>query len=190
MEDLSLHILDIAENSANAGARNIDISILEDTSQDMLRIQISDDGRGMEPAVLEQVTDPFYTTRTTRRVGLGLALFNEAARAANGSMDVHSIFGKGTTVTATFQLSHIDRKPLGDMADTMVTLVLGNPDVHIVYTQERGGDTFRFDTQDIKAKLGGLSINHGSVLAFIKQYITENVQSLDIQPHEIKEQHA
>jgi anti-sigma regulatory factor (Ser/Thr protein kinase) len=177
MEDLSLHILDIAENSVNAGAQNINISILEDTSQDMLRIQISDDGRGMEAAVAGQVADPFYTTRTTRRVGLGLAFLNEAARATNGSMDVHSTPGKGTTVTATFQLGHIDCKPLGDIAATIVMLVAGNPDVRFVYHRERDGHSFVLDTGELKMKYPGLNLNAPESLTFIREYIAEQSES-------------
>jgi anti-sigma regulatory factor (Ser/Thr protein kinase) len=174
MEDLSLHILDIAENSINAGAHNIEISVLEDTSQDMLRIEITDDGKGMEPAVAEQIADPFYTTRTTRRVGLGLPLFNEAAKATNGLMTVQSTPGKGTKVSATFQRSHIDQKPLGDIAATIVVLVAGNPDVNFVYRRQRDDQSFTLDTAELKTKYPTLDLSAPETLTFIREYIAEH----------------
>jgi anti-sigma regulatory factor (Ser/Thr protein kinase) len=178
VEDLSLHILDIAENSINAGARRIEITVREDVVQDMLTITLADDGEGMNADVLQKVTDPFYTTRTTRRVGLGLSLLSEAAKACNGTMNVQSTPEIGTTVTATFQLSHIDRKPLGDIATTIVMLVAGNPEVDLKYHYERDGQVFTFDTQELKEHYPDLDVNAPSTLTFIQEYITEHTKSL------------
>src|SRR5512142_3272074 len=119
MEDLSLHILDIAENAINAGATAITIDIEENSAEDTLTIEITDNGCGMDADTLKHALDPFYTTRTTRRVGLGLPMLQEAATAANGFVDLRSVPGFGTAVRATFQSSHIDRKPLGDIAETI-----------------------------------------------------------------------
>jgi anti-sigma regulatory factor (Ser/Thr protein kinase) len=188
MEDLSLHILDVAENSVNAGAKNIGILVREDEPNDTLTLEITDDGRGMEAGAAEKATDPFYTTRTTRRVGMGLSLLKEAAISTNGKLEVTSAPGKGTKVSATFQLSHIDRKPIGNMADTIVALVSGNPELRLVYIHERDGRLFRFDTREIMLKLESLNLDQQRVLTFIKQYVTENVHNLDIEPHDIKEQ--
>ena len=123
MKELSLHILDIAENSISAGAKNIEIKIIEDTQADLLQITVQDDGKGMDAETAALLTDPFYTTRTTRKVGLGLPLFKEAAVACNGSMQISSKPGLGTNVVISFQFSHIDRMPLGDLSGTILTLI-------------------------------------------------------------------
>jgi len=178
MEDLSLHILDIAENSLAAGAKNISIAIKEDSSSDLLTIEISDDGKGMEPKIAERATDPFYTTRTSRKVGLGLALLDEAARIANGQMDVESVPGHGTKVRARFQLSHVDRKPIGNMADTLVALIASGTDIDLTYVHERDDDRFAFNIRDIRECFGDLPINSAEVLTFIRRYLTQEEKSL------------
>jgi hypothetical protein len=154
MEDLSLHILDIAENATAAGAKLVEIIIEQDTGGDRLQILIRDDGRGMDREMLEKAGDPFFTTRTTRRVGLGLSLLKQAAREAGGDFFISSKPGQGTEVRATFQASHIDRKPLGDMGATLVSLIVGNPDVDFVYGSNFDGEETTLDTRMIKAELG------------------------------------
>jgi anti-sigma regulatory factor (Ser/Thr protein kinase) len=178
MEDLSLHILDIAENSLAAGAKNIGITIKEDTSSDLLTIEISDDGKGMEPETAERAADPFYTTRTTRKVGLGLALLDEAARMASGQMDIESLPGRGTKVRARFQLSHVDRKPIGNMAETLTALVASRTDVDLTYLHEKDDGRFAFNTKDIRECFGELPINSAEVLTFIRKYLTQEEKSL------------
>ncbi|MBA4312266.1 MAG: ATP-binding protein [Chlorobiaceae bacterium] len=177
MEDLSLHILDIAENSTTAGAKNIEIIITENNENDLLKIEIIDDGKGMTPDQTQKATDPFFTSRTTRRVGLGLSLLNQAAQMANGLMEIQSIKGKGTRVSATFQLSHVDRQPLGNMADTIIALIIANPNINIVYKYERDDHKFVLDTREIKEKIKGININSTSVISFVRQYIKENTES-------------
>ena len=177
MEDLSLHILDIAENSITAGAKNIEIKVLEDTKKDIIRIEIIDDGKGMTEEQIQKVTDPFFTSRTTRKVGLGLSLLNQAAKMANGTMNIKSTVGKGTDVNATFQLGHIDRQPLGNIAETIITLIAGYPETNIKYMHQRDDQKFVFDTVEIKDRLQGIAINSTSALIFIKKYITENTES-------------
>jgi anti-sigma regulatory factor (Ser/Thr protein kinase) len=174
MEDLSLHILDIVENSVASGAHNVGIIVSEDRSKDLMTVMITDDGKGMSAEAITRATDPFYTTRTTRRVGFGLGLFKEAARIANGQLDIRSSPGAGTTVTATFQLSNIDRKPLGDMASTLVTLIAGNPGVHFAYRHERDGEAFVLDTEELRDRLGGVSTNTPEVLSFVRKFIAEH----------------
>ncbi len=171
MEDLSLHILDVVENSTAAGARLIEIHIQEDLEKDQLMITIRDNGRGMDAAMLERVRDPFATTRTTRRVGMGLALLDQAAHEADGALEIRSTPGRGTQVVARFRNSHIDRKPLGDMAATMVALILGNPDVDFVYSSNVGGRAIELDTREIKAELGEVPISHPDVLILIRQLL-------------------
>lgn len=177
MEELALHILDVAENSIAASARNIEIIVTESEKEDLLRIEIIDDGKGMKAEHAEKAVDPFFTSRTTRRVGLGLPLLKQAAQTANGDMKISSVSDKGTHITVTFQLSHIDRQPLGNMADTIVALIIADPNVHIVYKYERNEFKFTFDTKKIKEKLKGININSTSVISFIRQYIKENTES-------------
>ncbi|HCV42662.1 MAG TPA: ATP-binding protein [Bacteroidetes bacterium] len=179
MEDLSLHILDIAENSINAGATNIEITIDEDSKQDVLKLEIADNGSGMDATSVEKALDPFYTTRTTRRVGLGLPFLDEAARAANGRLEIDSHLGVGTKVIATFQLSHIDRKPIGNMADTITTLIAGRPEVDITYRHGRDGHTVSLSTKEIRRQVDGVSLNSAETLSFIRQYLEQEEHSLE-----------
>lgn len=176
MEDISLHILDIAENSIAAGAKNVEIVVDENQSADSLVLEIRDDGQGMSADAMGKATDPFFTTRTTRRVGLGLALLEEAARMANGTIEIESIPGTGTRVKATFQLSHIDRKPIGSMADTITSLIVGSPDVDVVFKQIQNGREFVFDTKDVRETYRGASLNSIEVIKFVRGYLTKTLQ--------------
>jgi hypothetical protein len=178
MEDLSLHILDIAENSIAAGARNIEITVIEDTARDLLSIELKDDGKGMTHEAIHSATDPFFTTRTTRRVGLGLPLLREAAEAANGNLIVRSAPGEGTVILATFQISHIDRKPIGMMADTIVALIATPNDVDICYTHTRDGKTVIFDTQEVRRQLAGRTLNSVRALNIVREYLTREEEIL------------
>jgi len=139
MEDLSLHILDIVENSIAASASEIKIVIVEDTASDQLRLEISDNGNGMDEEMRKKVLDPFVTTRTTRRVGLGLPLLAQAARESGGDLTLDSAPGRGTTVIAVFQLSHPDLKPLGDIPATLGTILAGKPELDLVFDYHRDG---------------------------------------------------
>lgn len=159
MEDLSLHILDIAENSVAAKADKIEIRISEDTEKDLLIIEVIDNGVGMDKKTLEKALDPFYTSKTVRRFGFGLSLLSEAAKAANGHLSVQSETGKGTKTKAVFQHSHIDRQPLGDIAQTIITLVIGNPEIDFIFEHTRNGHTLCLDTREIKAQLKETPIN-------------------------------
>lgn len=178
MEDISLHILDIAENSIDAGARNVGIHITEDLSRDLFRLEITDDGKGLDPETLKKVTDPFYTTRTTRKVGLGLALLEAAAKSANGHLDILSLPAAGTKVVAVFQLSHIDRKPLGEMAETLTTIISRRPDIDVIYTHERNGRKFVFRTIDIREQVGDMTINTVGTLNFVRKYVMQEENNL------------
>jgi len=153
-----LHILDIVENSIAAEADKIEITILEDQNKDLLSVEISDNGKGMDKNQLNKALDPFYTTKTTRRFGLGLSLLSEAARSANGDFCITSSVGKGTKVKAEFQRSHIDRKPIGDMSQTLITLIMGNPQVDFVYTHKKNSHKYCFDTRKIKSQLKSNSL--------------------------------
>lgn len=137
MQDLSLHILDIVENSIAASARRIEIRIAEDTRQDLLSLEIQDDGQGMDAEAQKKALDPFFSTKTTRRVGLGLPLLAQAARETGGSLQLESEPGGGTTVKAVFQLSHPDRKPLGDIAETLRTILAGRPELDLQFEYKK-----------------------------------------------------
>ena len=150
MEDLSLHILDIVENSIAAGAKNISIKIIEEKKKDLLAVEITDNGRGMDKKTLKKVLDPFYTTRNTRKVGLGLPLLAQSAEESGGSIKIESEPRKKTTVKATFGYSHIDRKPLGDVGETLKVLIAGNPDIDFIFEYQKDGIKNSLDTKGLK----------------------------------------
>lgn len=174
MEDLSLHILDIMENSVDAQARRIEVRIDEDLDRDLLTLEILDDGKGMDARTLQKAMDPFFTTRKTRRFGLGLSMISESAKATGGELNVESAPGKGTQVKATFHRSHIDMKPLGDIPQTLLTLIAGHPDIELSYCHTIGGETFSFDTREIQ----DMPIGSLQVLRWIGERIHEGIDRL------------
>jgi len=153
MEDLSLHILDIVENSIRAKASTIEIKVVEDIEKDLLTIEIRDNGQGMDEETVKKALDPFFTTRTTRKVGLGLSLLSQAARESGGNIEIESQAGGGTRVKATFGYSHIDRKPVGNMEATLTTLIVGNPEVDFIYEHKKGELEYRLDTKEVRARI-------------------------------------
>jgi len=178
MEDLSLHILDIAENSIEAQAKTIEIRLEENREKDILSLEILDDGKGMDEKMVQTALDPFVTTKKTRRFGLGLPLLAEAAKAANGTFHLQSQPGKGTHVKASFQLSHIDTKPLGDIAQTLVILIVGHPEIDFLYSHTYNHEQYILDTKELKEQLEGIAINSPEVIKFIKNNISEGLESL------------
>ena len=179
MTEISLNILDIAENSTKAGSSLVTILVDADTGADMLKVVIKDDGCGMSEEQLAQVTDPFYTTRTTRKVGLGVPFFKMAAEAAGGSFDIISEVGKGTEVTAVFSLSSVDRMPLGDMTTTIQNLIIYHPDTDFYYRYTYDGESFDLDTRQMREMLGGVPLDTPDVAEFIKEYLEENRKEVD-----------
>jgi hypothetical protein len=175
MKDLALHILDLVQNSLRAGAQLVEIYVVAEEDKDLLRVAITDDGKGIPAGDLEKVLDPFYTTRTSRRVGLGLPLFEAAANRSGGGLTVTSTPGHGTKLEATFQLRHWDRPPLGDMAGTLLTLIAANPEVDFVYRQKLNGKEYTFDTRQIKVVLEEVPVNHPEVLACLRRELQDNV---------------
>jgi hypothetical protein len=178
MREIALHLLDIAENSVAAGATRVAIDINEDLAQDRLKIAVQDNGRGMDETTAAQVVDPFYTSRTTRKVGLGLPLFKAAAEACNGYLRLTSKVGAGTRVEAEFQRSHIDRMPLGDLAATMLQLVIGHPEVNWVLHYAVGDRSFTFDDAPIKAELEGVPLTEPAVLGFLREMLEEGIKNV------------
>ena len=171
MEDISLHILDVAENSVSAGATLIKITISEETAKDLFSVEIEDNGKGIPEDIRLKVLDPFVTTRTTRKVGLGLPLLAQAARDTGGDIAVKTVDPSGTIVTATFRQSHIDMKPLGNISETLVVLIAGNPQVDFLFTYTKNGHSFSLDTRRVKEELDGVPINSAPVLSFLREYV-------------------
>jgi hypothetical protein len=178
MQDLSLHILDVAENGIRAGADLITIKVDEDLEHDRLSITIEDNGTGMKPDLLERVLDPFVTTRTTRRVGLGLSLFQQAVRQAGGELTIDSVPGRGTRVTATMSHSHIDRKPMGNMTETVTTLIQGNPGIDFLYAHRKDGREYLLDTREIRRELEDIPMNNPEVVRLIHENLMAGLEEI------------
>jgi anti-sigma regulatory factor (Ser/Thr protein kinase) len=177
MRELSLHILDALENALEAGATCVDLTIEEDLTTDRLTITVQDDGRGMDEEQLKRIYDPFFTTRTTRHVGLGVPLFKAAAERCNGELTVTSQPGKGTTLWAVFQHSHIDRAPLGDVAGTLLAFILSGA-CDLCYVHRVTGEAFEFHTADIRAELGDIPLTHSAVRNWLQEFIAEGETQL------------
>lgn len=180
MREIALHLLDIAENGATAGATKIEITVEEDLVNDRLKVVVQDNGKGMDEQLLAQITDPFVTSRTTRKVGLGIPLFKAAAEACQGKLQLTSTPGLGTRLEVEFKRSHIDRMPLGDLVGTWLVLMVGFPKVHwLFHYQAQTGkpDTlFTFDDEPIKRELGEVPLTEPLILAFIKELLQEGVR--------------
>lgn len=178
MNELSLHILDICQNSIKADAKLIQIIVEEDVKNDFYKIIIGDDGKGMSEKTLSEASDPFFTTRSTRKVGLGVPMFKMAAEMCNGNFSVNSILNKGTVVNAIFQRSHIDRAPLGDISETIMILILNEKEIDIYYEHLFNNDKFIFDTREIKKVLDGIPFTESSVILWIKDNIKNGIKNL------------
>jgi nitrogen-specific signal transduction histidine kinase len=179
MEDLSLHILDCTQNSIRAGAKLITITIDEKRAENMLSIIIEDNGQGMDKEILEKVRDPFFSTKPDKRTGLGISLLAQATQESDGTFDIISAPDKGTTIRASFKYDHIDRKSLGNMADTVIALIAGgNGSVDIRYIHSYDGRSFEFDTKAIKDELQDIPINDPAVLVDLKKQIEKAVKEI------------
>ncbi|MBS5659745.1 MAG: sensor histidine kinase [Clostridiales bacterium] len=186
MKEISLNILDIAENSVKAGATLIEIDLTQTGA--VLQIVIKDDGCGMSPETLKRVENPFYTTRTTRSVGLGIPFYKLAAEQTGGSVTIESVQKSenteehGTTVTALFHTDHIDFMPLGDMASTVCTLIHGSPDIDFLYQHKTDKGSVKLDTREVRSVLGeDVSLDCFEVMEWIREYLEEQYQALEIQ---------
>ncbi|GHV34988.1 histidine kinase [Bacteroidia bacterium] len=178
MKDLSLHILDIAQNSISANASLIEISIVEDKAANTYSLSIKDNGKGMSKEFLEKVADPYSTTRTTRKVGLGLPLLKLNAERTGGNFKIESELEKGTVVTADFVFDNIDRIPIGDIAGVVVMLCSMNPDLDFVYTHKTPCGEYVFDTHEIKEALEGMSIQEIAIQKYLKEMLEENLNEI------------
>jgi hypothetical protein len=186
MREIALHLLDIAENSAAAESRNISIHVIEDLFNDRLSVSVIDDGCGMDEETLQRVQDPFYTTRTTRKVGLGIPLLKLAAEMAEGSFSLQSEPGKGAWLEADFRHSHIDRMPLGDLVSTFMTLLISHPQIDWIFlyrlTEQNGKSRdFLFESAELKSELGDISLTEPEVLTFLRGMFEEGIESVALQ---------
>lgn len=179
MTEISLNVLDIANNSIRADASLIEIIIQIQRDLDILTITIADNGCGMTQDQIMQVEDPFFTTRTTRKVGLGVPFFKMAAESTGGSFQIESTPGVGTKVTAVFKLSHIDRMPLGDMNSTVHTLITLNTQIDFLYRYIFDDKNFTLDTREFREVLGDVPLNSTEVSAYIKEYLLDNQNETD-----------
>lgn len=179
MRELSLHILDLVQNSVEAGASVVTLEIIEDTKvSDTMTIRVTDNGRGMDEATCKQAFDPFATSRTTRRVGLGLSLIDMSAKRCGGYVSIDSAPGCGTVVTAVYKHSHWDRQPLGNIVETVKSIVIANPDLAFRYCHTVNTNTFSFATQEITEILGDIPLTHPDVLVWLHGYLTHGLTNL------------
>ena len=178
MRELSLNVMDVAQNSVRAEATLVRISVTESDKDDRLTIEIADDGCGMTQEQVQQVIDPFFTTRTTRKVGLGVPLFKLSAEQTGGSFDIQSEKGVGTTTTASYVKSHVDMTPLGDINSTVKILIQCNPQIDFVYTCATDNGSFTLDTRELREVLGDVSLDTPDVLLWIGDYLEENTKNI------------
>lgn len=178
MKEISLHLLDIIQNSVSAGAGRISISLSCKKREDILAITIEDNGKGMDDELLKRVADPFATTRTTRKVGLGIPLFKAAAEDAEGYFKISSRLGVGTIVEAGFKISSIDRLPLGDLAGIVTDMIMSNPEIDYVLLLENRKRAFQVSTDEIKSRLGEVPINEYHVLEWIREYLNGGIREI------------
>jgi hypothetical protein len=180
MEDISLHILDVAENSITAGATLIKIRLIDNKDKDIFVVEIEDNGKGMPEDLAEKALDPFFTSRTTRSVGLGLSLLAQAARETGGNVSIKSKAGEGTIVSAQFRPNHIDMKPLGDISETLAVLIAGNPDIDFIfsYDYDKGVRPFSLDTREIKAELEDVPINAPEMISVLRDYLSKSLTNI------------
>jgi anti-sigma regulatory factor (Ser/Thr protein kinase) len=178
VRDIAQHILDLAENSLRAGASRLDITIERDTAADTLSLVLADNGRGMSPEELARVRDPFYSTKADRRTGLGIPLAAQAAQRAGGRLSIDSGPGLGTTVTAVFQDSHLDRQPMGDLAGSVAAILLASPAVDLRLSCRCGADAYEFDTAALRRQLEGAPLNAIAVLTVLRDNIRQNTERL------------
>ena len=178
MKELSLHILDIVQNSIKANASFIEVIVDESTKENTFKIIIKDNGCGMDEGTVKNVTNPFFTTRTTRKVGLGIPLLQEATSRCNGSFKIESQLGVGTIIYCTFERDNIDRAPLGDISSTVLAIINTLVNCNFKYVHKVDGKSFELSTSNIKEILEVDNLNSPEILLWIKEYIDESTNEL------------
>jgi hypothetical protein len=187
MKSLSLNILDIVQNSIRAKADKITIILNESASEDIYSIKIKDNGNGIPDEIIANVTDPFVTTRTTRKIGMGLPLLKYHAELTGGRLIIKSMIGEGTDLTATFSFSHLDRQPLGDIIGVLIILIAANPGVDFIYSHTNEKACYIFSTKETKEFLGVDSLYEKSLLDDIGGMIAENLKEIGATGFDYKE---
>ncbi|MBP2653412.1 MAG: putative system histidine kinase [Firmicutes bacterium] len=178
MRELALHILDLVQNSIEAGAKRVLLEIVEDMSTDTLLIRVSDNGKGMDAETKKKVVDPFVTSRTTRRVGLGLPLIDMSTKQCDGYLKIESELGKGTVIEAAYRHSHLDRPPLGNMLETLKTLIIANPELDFNYRHMVNGEVFILSTCELSDILAGVPFSHPDVIVWLQAFLSESLNNL------------
>lgn len=178
MKELSLHILDIVQNSIVAGANLVELDLTEDTDEDVLCFSITDNGCGMPEEMVEAVMNPFTTSRTTRKVGLGIPLLKAAAELTGGTITLQSKAGEGTVITAKFGYSHIDRQPLGNMAETILGLITSHQEIDFLYRHQVNTEEYALDTREMRQMLGEVSFTEPDVILWLSEFLKENETAL------------
>lgn len=181
MEDLSLHIMDIVENSVRAEAVEISVSLEVSTREDTLSLIIRDNGKGMDEEALRRCRDPFFTTKECKKTGMGISMVQQSAAEAGGTFSIFSQKNEGTKIMATFQYSHLDRKPVGDMAKTFYVLIAAFPLVDFDFVCKKDGMDFEIKTGEIKKELGDIPISAPDVLKTLRTHIYEGIRALGLQ---------
>ncbi|MBP2645923.1 MAG: putative system histidine kinase [Firmicutes bacterium] len=178
MRELALHILDLVQNSIEAGASRVQLEIVEDVDSDTLLIRVTDNGRGMDAETRKKVTDPFVTSRTTRRVGLGLPLIDMSTKQCDGYLTIESEPGQGTTIEAVYRYSHLDRPPLGNIIETIKTLIIANPALDFIYRHTVNNNEFALSTQQIAGALEDMPLTHPDVIVWLDAFLSEGLKNL------------
>jgi len=180
MKELSYHILDIANNSVRGKATEIKIEVVEEATTNIFSLTITDNGIGIPDSILSTIKDPFTTSRTFRKVGLGIPFLNDTCINCGGKLDISSKVGEGTLVYAVMELNHIDRPPLGNIASTMTTLISSEESINIIYSHTINGEQFELSSNDIREVLGDVPLNRVEVIIWLKEYLVENIKELRV----------
>jgi signal transduction histidine kinase len=175
MEDISSHIMDIVTNSVRAKAKHVSISVMENTKAGLLNLTVKDDGTGMDLDTARKIQDPFFSTKKGRKVGLGVPLLKGTAETTGGLFSLQSEPGKGTEIFASLNLNHPDLPVVGNLKDTILVLVVGNPEVDFTFTCGKDEKVFVLDTEEIKRTLEDVPVNHPEVIKFLTKYLDENM---------------
>lgn len=178
MKELSYHILDIANNSVRGQASELRINIIEDSEANSFVMEINDNGTGIPPEILSSIKDPFTTSRTMRRVGLGIPFLNDTCVSCNGELVIESTIGVGTKVRATMEYNHIDRPPLGNITSTITTLITSEEQINVIYKHSINHQEFEVSTKELKEVLGDVPLSQVEVVLWLKDYIKENLEEL------------
>lgn len=187
MVELSLHILDIVQNSLHAKATEVEVLVDDNSVDNSYTIKIIDNGAGMDAETVKKVLDPFYTSKN-KKTGLGIPLLKQHAELCGGSLKVESHPGKGTEITALFENNHFDRQPMGDIAGTISGTIRSNPDVRLIYKHKVDGEDFKLDTNELKQELDGVPIESPEVINFINEMLKSNIEELESNRNILKKQ--